>query len=175
MFVTAHGRNTLYRNNARWTFTDVTRQAGLDQQGLWTAAVFFDADNDGDEDLFLGHFVQYTADSEPAACTAAAIITAIRSRIRRSRRGYTGTTEMERFADVSGSSGIGRHKGKVFGAVATDVNNDGLLDLFVANDSVPNFLFINRGGLRFDEIGLEAGVAYSSRRQSAIGHGRRCG
>jgi hypothetical protein len=51
--------------------------------------------------------------------------------------------------------------GKTFGAVATDINNDGRLDLFVANDSVPNFLFLNKGSGRFEEIGLEAGVAYN--------------
>ena len=66
------------------------------------------------------------------------------------------------FTDVSMASGIGQHAGKTFGAVATDINNDGLPDLFVANDSVPNFLFLNKGHGKFEEIGLEAGVAYSA-------------
>jgi hypothetical protein len=64
------------------------------------------------------------------------------------------------FTDVSRESGIAASPGKSFGAVATDVNNDGLLDLFVANDTMPNFLFINRGRGKFEEAGLEAGVAY---------------
>src|SRR6185295_11633646 len=66
-----------------------------------------------------------------------------------------------RFKDVSKESGIANSLGKSFGAVATDVNNDGLLDLFVANDTVANFLFQNKGNGKFEEIGLAAGVAYS--------------
>jgi hypothetical protein len=65
------------------------------------------------------------------------------------------------FADVSEVSGIGKHPGKTFGAVATDINNDGHLDLFVANDSVPNFLFLNKRNGTFEEIALDAGVAYN--------------
>ncbi len=162
LFVTAHGRNTLYKNNGNGTFTDVTRQAGLEGNGLWTAAVFFDADNDDDEDLFLGHFVNYTAAAEPDCiyndrhhyCHPLSYPPFPSKLYRNNGDGV--------FADISESSGIGRHKGKVFGAVATDINNDGLLDLFVANDSVPNFLFVNRGALKFDEIGLDSGVAYSA-------------
>ena len=65
------------------------------------------------------------------------------------------------FTDVSRESGIASSPGKSFGAVATDVNNDGLMDLFVANDTAPNFLFLNKGNGKFEEIGLAAGVAYS--------------
>src|SRR5581483_8033041 len=66
------------------------------------------------------------------------------------------------FTDVSKSSGIAGQSGKAWGVVATDLNNDGRMDLFVANDTVRNFLFMNRGGGRFDEIGEQAGVAYSA-------------
>jgi hypothetical protein len=66
-----------------------------------------------------------------------------------------------KFTDVSKQSGIANSLGKSFGAVATDVNNDGLIDLFVANDTLPNFLFLNKGKGKFDEVGLSSGVAYS--------------
>jgi hypothetical protein len=159
LFVTAYGRNTLYKNNGDGTFTDTTREAGLEQKGLWTAAVFFDADNDGAEDLFLGHFVDYDPASEPACqyggryhyCHPLSY-QPHPSKLYRNNGGGVFTE----------SSAIADYKGKVFGAVATDINNDGLLDLFVANDSVANFLFVNRGGFKFDEVGLEAGVAYSA-------------
>jgi len=161
LFLTAHGRNTLYRNNRDGTFVDVTAESGLALEGLWTAAVFFDADNDSDEDLFLGHFVNYQPDREPECRNGSRFhychplaYEPYPSKLYRNDNG--------KFVDVSAESGIGKKPGKVFGAVATDVNNDGLLDLFVANDSVANFLFINRGRMHFDEIGLEAGVAYSS-------------
>src|SRR5207245_7183311 len=75
------------------------------------------------------------------------------------------------FTDVSKESGIAGSPGKSFGAVATDVNNDGLMDLFVANDTVPNFLFINRGNGKFEESGLVAGVALSESGKAGSGKG----
>ena len=75
------------------------------------------------------------------------------------------------FSDVSTATGIAGYPGKSFGAVATDVNNDGLLDLFVANDTMPNFLFINKGGKKFEEVGLAAGVAYSQAGRARSGMG----
>lgn len=161
LFVTNYGTNILYRNNGDGTFTDVTQQAGLDAKGLWTAAVFFDMDNDGAEDLFVGHFVKYSKELE-RDCTQKGVphycypltYDPWPSRLYRNNRDGT-------FTDVSDSSGIGKEMGKAFGAVATDIDNDGRLDLFVANDSVPNFLFLNKGGGKFEEIGLDAGVAYN--------------
>ena len=162
LFVTNYGTNALYRNNGDGTFTDVTRQAGLDHAGLHTAAVFFDFDSNGTQDLFVGHFVKWSPALErdcaqkgvPHYCYPLTYDPWPSSLYRNIGDGT--------FTDVSASSGIGGQMGKTFGAVATDINNDGLLDLFVANDSVPNFLFLNRGGGKFDEIGLEAGVAYNS-------------
>jgi hypothetical protein len=75
------------------------------------------------------------------------------------------------FTDVSKLSGIGNVLGKAWGVVATDINNDGLMDLFVANDTVANFLFVNRGKGRFDEIATQAGVAYSTEGRPRSGMG----
>ena len=72
---------------------------------------------------------------------------------------------------MSRESGIGGHPGKSFGAVATDINNDGLMDLFVANDTMPNFLFVNKGAGKFEEIGLSAGVAYGATGRPRSGMG----
>jgi hypothetical protein len=161
LFVTNYGHNILYRNNGDGTFTDVTKQAGLDAAGLYTAAVWFDYDQNGTSDLFVGHFVEYNKTLE-RDCRQNGIrhycypLSYGPWPSRMYRNNGDGT-----FTDVSLESGIGKHPGKTFGAVATDVNGDGLLDLFVANDSVPNFLFLNKGAGVFEEIGLEAGVAYS--------------
>jgi hypothetical protein len=75
------------------------------------------------------------------------------------------------FTDVSKTSEIGRYLGKAWGAVATDINNDGRMDLFVANDTTANFLFVNRGGGKFEEIGAQAGVAYSEAGRPRSGMG----
>src|SRR5260370_604799 len=75
------------------------------------------------------------------------------------------------FKDVSRESGIAQALGKAWGVVATDVNNDGWMDLFVANDTVSNFLFINRHNGKFEEQGLEAGVAYSQDGRARSGMG----
>jgi len=161
LFVTNYGVNILYRNNRDGTFTDVTRRAGLDAPGLYTVAVWLDYDRNGTEDVFVGHFVKYNKSLErgcayngiPHYCYPLSY-DPWPSRLYRNNGDGT-------FTDVSEQSGIGRHLGKVFGAVATDINGDDRLDLFVANDSVPNFLFLNRG-TTFEEIGLDAGVAYSA-------------
>lgn len=162
LFVTTYGRNILYRNNGDGTFTDVTHQAGLHAPGLYTTAVWFDFDGNGTQDVFVGHFVKYNK-AEERACGYNGIphycyplsYDPFPSRLYRNNGDGT-------FTDISEASGIGKCPGKVFGAVATDVNNDGLPDLFVANDSVANFLFLNKGDGRFDEIGMDAGVAYSA-------------
>jgi enediyne biosynthesis protein E4 len=161
LLVTTYGKLILYHNNHDGTFTDVAKKAGLDSPGLFTSAVFFDYDNNGTLDLYVGHFAKYNKSLE-RDCSTNGIAHYCYPRSydpwpsRLYRNNGDGT-----FTDVSLSSGIGNYPGKSFGVVATDINNDGLLDLFVANDSVPNFLFLNKGGGKFAEIGLDAGVAYS--------------
>src|SRR5213596_1642936 len=163
LYVTSYGRNILYHNNGNGTFTDVTDKAGVAAPGWSTCAVWFDYDNDGKLDLFVSSFVVYEK-SLNILCTDEGM----------SRRYYCVPRLFKprpshlfhndgngKFTDVSKESGIADSPGKSFGAVATDVNNDGLMDLFVANDTMPNFLFINKGGGKFEEVGLAAGVAYS--------------
>jgi enediyne biosynthesis protein E4 len=173
LYITSYGHNILYRNNGNGTFTDVTDKARVAATGWSTCAVWFDYNNDGKLDLFVSSFVQYDK-SQYTLCPADAngrrsycvprFFKPSPSRLFRNNGNGT-------FADVSKETGISDSAGKSFGAVATDVNNDGYLDLFVANDTVANFLFINKGGRRFEEIGLAAGVAYgeSGRERSGMG------
>jgi hypothetical protein len=163
LYVTAYGRNILYRNNGDGTFADVTDKAGVAAPGWSTQATFFDYDGDGKLDLFVSSFVEYSGTGtifcgdNKVGRRYYCVPRVFKPRPSHLFRNNGNGT----FADVSVQSGIAGSPGKSFGAVATDVNNDGLTDLFVANDTMPNFLFVNKGKGKFEEVGLMAQVAYS--------------
>jgi hypothetical protein len=172
IYVTQYGRSILYHNNGDGTFTDVTEKAGVAAPGWSSSAVWFDYDNDGRLDLFVCQFVDFSKAKNKDCRTAL-----------EGKHGYCiphvyapmpswlfhnngdGT-----FTDVSKSSGIANHLGKAWGVVASDTNNDGWMDLFVGNDTIANFLFMNRKG-KFEEIAEPAGVAYSAEGRPRSGMG----
>jgi hypothetical protein len=164
ILVTAYGRCTLYHNNGNGTFTDVTEKAGVAAPGWTTSAVWFDYDNDGRLDLFLCSFVQYSVKND-VFCGD----NKLGKRFYCIPRVFKPTPSLlfrnngdGTFTKVSAGTDIERALGKALGVVATDINNDGMLDLFVANDTVQNFLFMNRGKGTWDEIALEAEVGFSA-------------
>jgi hypothetical protein len=172
LYVTAHGRAILYRNNGDGTFTDVAERAGVAAAGFTTSAVWFDYDNDGWLDLFVCSFVRYTRDDwtrcgkdasgRPFYCIPR-VFEPTSSLLYRNRG--DGAFEL-----ASRGTEIERSRGKALGVVASDVNNDGSIDLFVANDTVQNFLFLNRRG-RWEEAALPAEVAYSADGEPRSGMG----
>src|SRR4051794_22286231 len=164
IFVTAYGRCTLYRNNGNGTFTDVTARAGLAAPGWTTSAVWFDYDNDGKLDLFLCSFVEFSLKNN-VFCGD----NKLGKRFYCIPRVFKPTSSLlyhnngdGTFTEVSAGTDIQRVRGKALGVVATDINGDGLMDLFVANDTVQNFLFANRGKGKWDEIALAAEVGFSA-------------
>jgi len=161
LYVTSYGRNILYHNNGNGTFTDVTDKAGVAAPGWSTCAVWFDYDNDGKLDLFVSSFVIYNKNMSCGNNRLGKIYYCIPRVFKPQASHLFHNNGNGTFTDVSTESGIASSPGKSFGVVATDVNNDGLMDLFVANDTMPNFLFINKGNGKFQEVGLPAGVAYS--------------
>jgi hypothetical protein len=168
LYVTGYGRSVLYHNNGDGTFTDVTEKAGVSAPGWAASAVWFDYDNDGKLDLFVCRYVDFDK-AKHHRCTAPKQPDQPLQSAYCNPRSYGATSSWlfhnngdGTFTDVSQSSGIAEHRGKSLGVVATDINNDGLLDLFVANDTVADFLFANRGNGRFEEIAEPAGVAYSA-------------
>ena len=163
ILVTAYGRCTLYHNNGNGTFTDVTGKAGLAAPGWTTSAVWFDYDNDGKLDLFLCSFVQFSL-ANNVFCGD----NKLGKRFYCIPRVFKPTPSLlyhnngdGTFTEVSAGTDIRRALGKALGVVATDINGDGLMDLFVANDTVQNFLFVNRGRGKWEEIALAAEVGFS--------------
>jgi hypothetical protein len=164
ILVTAYGRCTLYHNNGNGTFTDVTDKAGVAAPGWTTSAVWFDYDNDGKLDLFLCSFVQFSLKNNifcgdnklgKRFYCIPRVFKPTPSLLYRNNGDGT-------FTDVTAGTDIQRALGKALGVVATDINGDGLVDLFVANDTVQNFLFANRGKGKWEEIALAAEVGFSA-------------
>ncbi len=165
LFVTGAKGNTLYRNLGNGRFADITTQAGLAGGDprfgkMWAASAgWLDYDNDGWLDLFVSNYVVWDAATEPRCGTP-------ERQFYCHPKAYQGlpgqlfhNNHDGTFTDVSLASGIGSQIGKGMGVAFADIDGDGLTDIFVANDSVRNFLFRNRGDGTFEEIGLEAGVA----------------
>ena len=173
LYVTQYERCILYRNNGDGTFTDVTEKAGVAAPGWASSAVWFDYDNDGKLDLFVCRFGN-AGKSENKYCEDAQTgersycIPTVYPRVRSWLFHNNGDGT---FKDVSEESGIGKSTGKAWGVVATDINNDGWMDLFVANDTVENFLFLNKKNGKFADIGLESGVAFSQEGRPRSGMG----
>lgn len=177
LFVAGVDRNILYHNRGDGTFEDVTQRAGLGGADaklgkMWSiAAGWFDADNDGYLDLVVTNYVVWNSASErPCGPPDARLYCHPNNYAGRPnqlfRNNHDGT-----FTDVSASSGIGAAIGKGMGVAFADFDGDGLMDIFIANDTMPNFLFHNLGNFRFREVGLEMGVALPEDGHSVAGMG----
>jgi hypothetical protein len=163
LFVTGVKGNTLFHNRGDGTFEDVTRRAGLESHDWAVAAAWFDYDNDGLLDLFVVNYVKWDPSTELLCGDAErGIRTYCHPRYyqplpnRLYRNNGDGT-----FTDVSVASGIAAHPGKGMGIAIADYDHDGWMDVFVANDTVPNFLFHNEHNGTFREVALQVGVGYS--------------
>jgi enediyne biosynthesis protein E4 len=167
LYVTGYNRNFLYHNNGDGTFTDVTEKAGvtgvsISGKKLWgIAAAWVDYDNDGKIDLFVTNYLDWSFGNSKV-CGAPG------KRLSCSPTLYKGEPNIlyhnngdGTFTDVSDSMGISQHIGKGMGVAIADYNDDGWMDIFVANDNDRNFLFRNREGKGFDEVGVESFVAYT--------------
>jgi hypothetical protein len=162
LFVTTYGRNVLYRNNGNGTFTDMTKAAGLIDDRWSTSATFVDYDRDGHLDLFVANYVDFTVAGNRTCATAGTpdycnpgVYKPVLSRLYRN----LGTG---RFADVTTAAGISKAFGSGLGVVAGDYNEDGWLDLYVANDANPNQLWINRRNGTFVDEGFPSGAAVNA-------------
>ena len=164
LFVTGYGRAILYHNNHDGTFTDVTAKAGVGDEGEWsTSAGWFDYDRDGWLDLVVTNYIEWTpknnlwcGEQTPGYRSYCNPGNYKGQKTKLYHNNHDGT-----FTDVSDKSGVGIPESKGMGVVLADFNNDGWPDIAIANDTWPNFLFLNNHDGTFKDVSLISGLAAS--------------
>ncbi|MBI2505054.1 MAG: VCBS repeat-containing protein, partial [Candidatus Latescibacteria bacterium] len=181
LYIANYGPNALYRNKGNRTFTDVTRRAGVGDDHWGVGCAFLDYDNDGYLDLYVANYVDFSLAHPketksfylPRGQKTVAQVTGYPH-----PDNFNGVSDVlyhnnkdGRFTDVTRQAGVSNPGGKGMGMACGDYDNDGDLDLYVANDLTPNFLYRNNGDGTFSEVGLMAGVAYNEdgRAESSMG------
>ncbi len=156
VYLTDRGPNRLYLNHGNFTFVESTAKSGVDDDRFGAAATFFDMDGDGDLDLYVANYLDYdpseTAYYAPTGFPGPLAYEAQADCLYRNLGDGT-------FEDVSLSSGITQWKGRGMSIATGDFDEDGHIDVFVANDATENFLLLNDGEGHFVEGGLNAGVS----------------
>ena len=177
LYVTNSSASTLYRNAGGGSFTDVTAAAGVGATRWASSCGFLDFDRDGDLDLFVTNYVTMGKNAgrvcrggTPAVRVYCHPLNFDGTQNTLYRNNGKGT-----FTDIVAQAGIGTFRGNGLGVAIADYDDDGLVDVFVANDAVPNFLFHNDGKGRFTETALGAGVAVASDGQARAGMGTMFG
>lgn len=174
LLVLGYGRCILYHNNRDGTFTDVSKKAGVENLGRWaSSAAWFDSDNDGRLDLVIANYLDWTPETNYYCGDKGP---GMRSYCHPDvYHGQTPTLYHNMgdgtFTDVSKGSGVGAKPGNGLGVLTFDYDNDGWQDIFIANDSMPNFLFHNNRDGTFTETAYLAGVAVSGDGNSEAGMG----
>ena len=167
IYVTGVNRNTLYHNNGDGTFTDVTERAGVAGIGpngkkLWSvSAAWIDYDNDGRLDLFVSNYLDWTFETSKVCGPPGRRLSCSPTMYKGEQNFLYHNNGDGTFTDVSAATGIAEHIGKGMGVAIADYNDDGWMDIFVANDKERNFLFKNREGKSFEEVGVESFVAFT--------------
>jgi hypothetical protein len=172
IYITCLGPNRLFRNLGAGKFTDVTARAGVGDPGFSTAAAWFDFDNDGKLDLFVGNYVEWTVQTDQhctldgknkSYCTP------------QTYKGQSASLYKNRgngtFENVTERAGVADPAGKTLGVALLDYDDDGWMDLFVANDTEPNKLYRNNHNGTFTDNAVIAGVAFSESGTARAGMG----
>ena len=174
LFIANAGPNALYHNNGDGTFTDVTKDSGLDSKPanvLSVGAAWFDYDNDGLLDLIVSNYTEWTPAADRRCQMGTKDIYCNPTVYKSVAQRLYHNLGHGKFEDVTESSGLGRALGKGMGISIADFNGDGFMDIFIANDTERNLLFINRGNGTFKEEALLYGVAYNEAGTTVSGMG----
>ena len=165
IYVTNYGPNTLFRNNGNGTFTDISEKAGVEGDECSIGAVWFDYDNDGLLDVYVGNYIEfdpeygyfYAPDGFPGPMA------------------YDGQQDLlyhnlgdGTFEEVGESMGISNPDGRAMGVGAADFDNDGFMDIFVANDHMVNKIYHNEGGKGFIDQGIMTGMAFNQAGEATV-------
>jgi hypothetical protein len=177
LYVTTFGPNFLFRNNGDGKFADAAAKAGVQAPGWSTGCAFFDADADGDLDLYVARYVSATWADVPRAQRTLVWRGGPKTMI--GPKGMIGEADLffenrgdGIFMEATNAHGLtDAARAYGFGVVASDYDDDGWIDLFVANDTNPNFLYRNRGRGQFDSVGLASGVALNAEGRAQAGMG----
>ncbi len=179
IYVVNFGRDVLYRNNGDGSFADVSEASGIEGKSWGSSAAFFDADGDGNLDLYVANYLDFTVAEHIDCGTPSKDIwsychpdvydmeTDVFYR-GDGQGGFTDATEASGLLDISGH-------GKGLGVVAADLDGDGDTDIYVANDSTPNYLYRNLGGGHFEEVGLFTGTSHNDDGMTEAGMGTDAG
>ena len=172
LYVCNYGANTLYRNLGDGTFRDVTTSSGVGDPGLSSSAAFADYDQDGWLDLYVTNYVQFDPRTTPWPCPFRnlEVLCGPKGLIPEPDVLYRNNGDGT-FSNMTRKTGMAVAPAYGLGAVWGDYDNDGDSDLFVANDSMANFLFRNDGAGRFEETGLLSGTAFNEDGRTQAGMG----
>ena len=178
LFVSGYKADCLYRNNGDGTFSDVTSKLPNISKGWSTSAGWFDYDRDGRLDLFIARYMEWDFENGSTFCGGP--VAGLRAYCHPDNfKGAANVLLHQRadgsFEDVSKSSGIGDAVGKGLGVAFADFDNDGWTDVFVANDSVRQSLYRNKGDGKFEDIAVMSGAAYDEDGKTFAGMGVDCG
>jgi hypothetical protein len=188
VFLANLGKNALFRNNGNGTFSDVSKAAGVDRGGWSSGGAVIDYDNDGDLDFYVTDYGRWHYPEDHKKCTGGGegkkvplycsprTVTTVKHHLFRNNGDFTFTDVIDEALGVAGADGkkVARSDGHGFGVVVADVNSDGKVDIYVANDLNPNFLYINNGDGTFEDVTESWGAAFDEKGLAQSGMGVDC-
>ncbi len=183
VFLCNYGPNRLYKNNGDGTFADVSKAAGIDREGWSSGGAMLDYDGDGDLDVYVANYgiyrfpedsITFCGDMERHIrfyCSPRSIKTTKHFFYKNNGDGTFTDVYDEFLVDVAGKKIPGRTDGHGFAVIAADLDDNGLIDIFVSNDMNPSFLFLNKGNGVFEDVTETSGIAFDDKGQAQSGMG----